>query len=258
MIDLTQIHRQALSAQPYAWALIGDLFTTSDAAALAASFPRDHFKTVRGYDGEKGYEYEARALIHLGAGSLSHAKSLSPAWRRLAEDLLSPAYRAAMTQLTGIDLTTLPVEVNIFHYGPGAWLGPHLDLKDKIVTHILYFNQTWDETEGGCLSILKSADLADAAAVIAPVVGNSAVLVRSDRSWNGVSRVVEGCRRSRRSMTVTFYHPGSVSTLWPPGDRTPLHAYQGTDVEEAVDGASDLWARLRSLGSLWTSSRKTS
>jgi hypothetical protein len=29
-------------------------------------------------------------------------------------------------------------------------------------------------------------------------------------------------------MTITFYRPGSVSTMWPPGDATPLHAYRET------------------------------
>jgi hypothetical protein len=27
-------------------------------------------------------------------------------------------------------------------------------------------------------------------------------------------------------MNVIFYHPGAVSTMWPPGDQTPLHPYE--------------------------------
>lgn len=229
MIDLRRIGEETLATHPYHWACANDLFTPSQAAALAASFPRDHFKTVTGYDGEKGYVYEARSLIHMGAGEASHAADLSDAWRRLAADLLSTSYRRAMTRLTGCDLEAAPCEVNLFHYGPGAWLGPHVDLKDKIATHILYFNQEWDMADGGCLTILRSSDMSDAFAEIAPIVGRSAVVVRSDRSWHAVSRVREGCRRSRRSMTVTFYHPGSVSTMWPPGDATPLHGFEGGD-----------------------------
>ncbi len=111
----------------------------------------------------------------MGADSVSHADCLSAVWRRLADDLLSPAYRAAMTELTGRDLGSVPIEVNVFHYGPGAWLGPHLDLKDKIVTHVFYFNRAWDKTHGGCLTILKSSDISNAVADIAPIIGNSAV-----------------------------------------------------------------------------------
>ncbi|HST50856.1 MAG TPA: hypothetical protein VLJ61_02515 [Pyrinomonadaceae bacterium] len=85
--------------------------------------------------------------------------------------------------------------------------------------------------------------MSDAAASIAPVVGNSVVLVRSEKSWHAVSPVVKGCRRSRLSMTVTFYSPGAVSTMWPPGDATPLHRYDAAD--GAAARSASLWGRLR-------------
>lgn len=227
MIELTRITPAALAVEPYRWAFVDRLFSPADAAALAASFPRDHFKTVKGYDGEKGYEYEARALIGMNAAEPSRAEFLSPAWRRLAEDLLSPEYRRAMSRLTGMNLAELWLEANVFHYGQSAWLGPHVDLEDKIVTHVFYFNEAWAEADGGCLTILRAGDMNEAAAVIPPLVGNSGVLVRSPNSWHAVSRVRDDCRTSRRSMTVTFYRPGSASTMWPEGDATPLHEYRG-------------------------------
>ncbi len=227
MIDLSRINPQALSDEPYKWAFIDRLFTPADGAALVATFPRDHFKTVKGYDGEKGYEYEARALIHMNAAAPSRAGFLSPAWRRLAEELSAPAYRQAMSRLTGLDLAELWMEVNVFHYGQSAWLGPHVDLEDKVVTHVFYFNETWEEAGGGCLNILRSADMGEVVKSIPPLVGNSGVLVRSHNSWHAVSRVRDDCRVSRRSMTVTFYRPGSPSTMWPEGDAAPLHEYRG-------------------------------
>ncbi len=231
MIDLARITRTDLRREPYAWAEVHGLFSPRNAAALAASFPRDHFKTVAGYGGEKDYEYEARALIAMGATHVSHAAELSPAWARLAHDFLSPAYRVALSLLTGRDLTTAPLEVNVFHYGPGAQLGPHPDLPDKIATHVLYFNASWSRDDGGCLSILRSRQPADVAAEIPPLVGGSVVLVRSEDSWHAVSNVVPGCRASRRSLTATFYQPGSVSSMWPAGDTTPLHDYEPPDAE---------------------------
>lgn len=225
MLDLTQIARRTLATEPYEWAEVGDLFAPRDAAALAATYPCDHFKTVRGHDGEKQYDYEARALIGMGADTVAHPEELGAAWRELARDLLSREYRTTMSLLTGRDLTAAPIEVNIFHYGPGASLGPHLDLPTKRVTHVLYFNREWNGADGGCLNVLRSADPGDVAAAILPLVGNSSVLVRSDRSWHAVSRVVDGCGKSRRSVTVTFYSPGAPSTMWPPGDTAPLHRY---------------------------------
>ena len=235
MIDISQISRHKLETQPYGWAEIGDLFSSEDAAALAASFPRDHFKTIL-YYGERDYEYDGRSLIAMGADTVSYPQELSEAWFALARDLLSQDYRGALSQLTGCDLTAAPMEVNVFHYGPGANLGPHSDLEDKIATHILYFNESWNRQDGGCLNILGSADPADVAAEVDPIVGNSAVVVRSENSWHAVSRVVKGCRLSRRSLTATFYREGSVSTMWPPGDKTPLHRFDEADATHKTVG----------------------
>jgi hypothetical protein len=225
VLDFDRIARHPMSTEPYAWSFVNDLYRRQDARALVGSYPHDKFKTVKGYDGEKGYEYEARALIHLHAREMASPEGLSDVWRRLGGDLLSADYRAAMSRLTGIDLSAAPMEAYVCHFGPGAWLGPHLDLKDKILTHVLYFNQEWDKRDGGCLEILGSRDMSDVVAEIPPLVGNSSVLVRSDNSWHCVSRVVEGCVRSRRSMNVIFYHPSAASTMWPAGDAAPLHDY---------------------------------
>jgi len=239
MIDLQRIAANSLATDPYNWAFIDRLFAPADAAALVQTYPRDHFKTVKGYDGEKGYEYEARSLISMGADVASYAQTLSPAWRALAGALMSPGYRKAMSELTGVELESLPIEVNIFHYGRSAWLGPHVDLEDKLVTHVFYFNETWDESDGGCLAILRGGDMAETVKIIPPVIGNSAVLVRSTNSWHAVTRVRDDCRISRRSMAVTFYRPGSFSTMWREGDNTPLHDYTGEH--------SAIGRRLRSL-----------
>ena len=227
MIDLTRISRAKLETQPYAWAAVGGLFSPKDATTLAETYPRDHFKTVAASGGEKDYHYESRALIGMGADAVSHPEALSRVWVSLARDLLSADYRIAMSLLTGRDLTVVPMEVNVLHYGPGGLQGPHPDLEDKIVTHVLYFNRSWDTKDGGCLNILRSADATDIAAEIEPIVGNSVVLVRSRNSWHAVSRVIDRSNRSRRSVTVTFYRHGSISTMWPPGDATPLHEYDG-------------------------------
>jgi SM-20-related protein len=248
MIDLTRISRAALETQPYSWAAVNGLFAPKDAAALAATYPRDHFKTLHAHDGEKEYLYESRCLLPMGGDTASNAEELSDAWRGLAQSLISPDYRAAMSLLTGYDLTSAAIEANVFHYGPGACLGPHLDLAAKRITHVLYFNSAWNPQDGGCLEILRSGDPDDVAAEILPLVGNSVVLVRSDRSWHAVRRVADGCRKSRRSVTVTFYHPGAVSTMWPPGEDTPLHRYDaGEDLEEARPAG--FWTRLRRAAS---------
>jgi SM-20-related protein len=225
MIDWDRFAKQTLETQPYRWAVTDRLYAPADAAALAKTFPGDHFKRLSDYGGEKIFEYESRELIGMGASTISEAARLSGAWRALAGDLLSREYRSAMSALIGMDLSEAPLEVNVFHYPAGGSLGPHPDLSDKIVTHVLYFNESWNDADGGCLTILGSSDAADVVYTVSPIVGNSAILVRSENSWHAVTPVVKSCQLSRRSLTATFYRPGSISTMWPPGDHPELHDY---------------------------------
>jgi hypothetical protein len=230
LINLGYIRHHRLETNPYRWAAINNLFNQVDVARLAATYPCDHFKLLATNDGEKDHQYEVRALIGMGADVVTYRDDLSDAWQALAVELLSPAYRAAMTELTGCDLSSAPMEVNVFHYGPGGSLGAHRDLPEKLVTHVLYFNQSWNAANGGCLRILSSSDLTDVAAEIPPLAGHSSVIVRSQNSWHAVTRVAQECGSSRRSVNVTFYRPGSVSTMWPPNDITPLHRFEAADL----------------------------
>jgi len=227
MLNLQRIAEKKMESKPYQWAFIDQLFSPENAAQLAATFPRDKFKKVAGYDGEKGFEYMSRSLIHMGAAVPSYPEGLSPAWLALANDLLSPEYHAAISKITGCKLNAAVLEVNVLHYGSGAWLGPHLDLKAKLVTQVLYFNESWNPKDGGCLNILNSSDPSDVVAEIPPIVGNSSLLVRSKKSWHCVSRVAQGCEISRRSVNVIFHERGSVSTMWPPRESPVLQDYVG-------------------------------
>jgi len=222
MIDLDRISRSHLETEPYQWAAIDRIFSAGNASALARTFPEDHFKRLADYDGQKPFEYEVRCLIRLGETAASRANLLSPTWRALANDFLSPAYRAAMSSLTGLDLSTTPLEVNVFHYPPGGLHGAHPDHANKVVTQLMYFNETWNQEDGGCLTVLRSSSTDDVANTVSPLVGNSAVLVRSDNSWHAVSPVAKGCHISRRSLTATFYRHGCVSTVWPSWDQVLL------------------------------------
>lgn len=216
VIDLNRISGSHMQTEPFRWAAIDGLYSPADSAALAATFPTDGFKRVADHVGEKKHDYMVRALVRMSANSVSGRSGLSSVWRALADDFLSDDYRRAMGELIGVDLSDAELEVNVFDYPPGGLHGAHTDHRDKIVTHVLYFNDSWNDDDGGCLLILKSPDMQDIVTHVSPRVGNSAVLVRSDNSWHAVSGVARTCQLSRRSLTATFYYPGHVdSTVWP-------------------------------------------
>ena len=225
VISFDRVRAATMQESPYRWGVVGDLYDPADRQALIDTYPVEPFATISGDDGEKSYEYEARCLVAMGGVAPWRPDLLSESWFRLATDLCSRGYRAALSELTGRSLDGLIMEANAFHYGPGSWLGPHVDLPEKILTHVLYFNDTWDAGDGGCLRVLASGDDSDVVEEVLPIAGSSVVVVRSDVSWHAVTRVDPSCRDSRRSVTVTFYPPGAVSTMWPPGNPPRLHRY---------------------------------
>ncbi|CAB5714425.1 Predicted proline hydroxylase [Delftia tsuruhatensis] len=225
MLNFNQILNCQLNTIPFRWAEISGLYSPENCALLSQTYPTDHFRTVEAYGGEKDYRYDARSLIPMGEKNISRPEFLSPGWMEFAQDLISDDYRSAMSSLTGIDLSHFPMEANLYHYGSGALLGPHRDLPEKKVTHVFYFNENWLAADGGCLAILNSSNAKDVAALVSPNVGNSVAFVRSDESWHEVTKVSARVRASRRSVTVTFYQPGSISSMWPPGSEMELHDY---------------------------------
>jgi hypothetical protein len=239
MIDFGAFDDTTMESDPFPWAVVSGLFGLEDARRLVDDYPMKSFRTIEAYGGEKDYKYDVRNVVAMD-NSVSHLDDLSEPWRELAEDLRSPHYRESLTALTGVDLAGLVMEANVYHYAPGAMLGPHCDLPEKVLVHVLYFNDDWEESMGGCLAILRSADPSDVAAVVLPNVGSSALFVRSDNSWHEVRRVAEDCHESRRSLVVTFYEKGSRSPMWISGEKYSQHTFG----DEPEPEPTSVWTRL--------------
>jgi hypothetical protein len=184
------------------------------ATHLARTFPLDEAEVRDGTDGRRSWRYQVRSLLHMGTQTPTRSHALGPLWRQLADELASPAYRDAVGCLTGIDLGDLDLEVNLFSYGLGAYQQPHPDLPEKVVTHVLWFNEDWEASHGGCLRILRSRDEDDIARELLPSLGWSAVFVRSASSWHSVTPVTGDAPADRRALVATFHRPGSVSSMW--------------------------------------------
>ncbi|WP_200935077.1 2OG-Fe(II) oxygenase [Brevundimonas sp. Leaf363] len=226
VLNFDSLAATELQHEPFDWAFANRLYTAEDAEVLARTYPVDHYKSVaRLSGGEKSYTYEARPLIHIDSTDVAFEDHLSDTWRQLARDLASPAYRTAMSRLTGLDLSTAPMEAYVCHFGPGAWLGPHADLKTKILTHVFYFNSEWRAEDGGCLHVLRTKNEDDKVDTVLPLVGNSSIIMRSDTSWHSVSKVESGATESRRSMNVIFYNGDQPSSMWPDGETPSFHDY---------------------------------
>lgn len=217
ILDLDALGSATLDERPYRWGHVGPLFSPTDAARLSATVPLIGAEERADSDGRRAWSYFVRPLVAMGGSNGVRPHELDPAWRALADDLGGPRYRAVVSRLTGVDLSELDLEANVFFYPQGGYQEPHPDLPEKVVTHVLWFNEGWEAHFGGCLRILNSHDPDDLHCELLPSLGWSAVFVRSEYSWHSVTAVADDAPLGRRAVVATFYRPGSTSTMWPHG-----------------------------------------
>ncbi len=117
-----------------------------------------------------------------------------PGFQTLIDELQSPAFRQQVEAKFGIDLSSLPIRINVWGYCGRDNGRIHTDTKSKVITVLLYLNRDWPH-EGGRLRLLRSAtDLEDYATEVPPMGGNLLIFRRSEKSFQG-HKLFQGERR---------------------------------------------------------------
>lgn len=215
--DKAEINKNSV---PYNWIEIKNTFSDVYKNSLTKTYPSDNYRTIFSNSKDRQYNYYVRALVSL-SGNIQHKDSLSESWKLFSEYLISDEYRKFISKSSGIDVSKLRFEANIYKYHKDCFMDAHQDLSDKIITHVIYFNEEWNESDGGCINILNSKNERDVFKKILPVAGNSIMIIRSDNSWHSIDKTI--CNKSRRSVTVTFYKAGSNSPMWIQGEKYELN-----------------------------------
>jgi hypothetical protein len=229
MLNLDAIDRTTMQSVPYSYAVIENLLPKAASLELAASFPQEQFRLSIG----SGYGYlwsdmvasnEDIALMYkfseraspelsdrwrdrIAQGRLSsNLVNLSSPWRQVIEELWTPAYRQALTQMSGVELKDCAMVIGFRRYNLGHCHRPHTDEPSKALTHLLFFNEQWPMEWGGCLRILFDEKPESVFQDIAPLNQFSAVIVRSDNSWHMVTPVASTALQCRLALRIAFFH----------------------------------------------------
>src|SRR5262245_17969337 len=120
----------------------------------------------------------------------------------LLDELNGESFRRSVEAKFSVDLGAAPTMMTVRgHIGKrdGAI---HTDSSTKIITVLLYFNDSW-AADGGRLRLLRSGtDLEDYAVEVPPLGGTLLVFRRADNSWHG-HKLHEGPRRAIQFNWVT-------------------------------------------------------
>lgn len=107
------------------------------------------------------------------------------AFKELLDDLESDEFRAAFEEKFGLDLRGRPTTITVRGRCGTRDGFIHTDSASKIITVLLYMNNSW-EAQGGRLRLLRSGtDIEDVVAEVPPLEGTLVAFRRSDNSWHG-------------------------------------------------------------------------
>jgi SM-20-related protein len=108
-----------------------------------------------------------------------------PAFARFIAELGGADVRAAFAEKFGIDLANRPTMITVRGQARAADGRIHTDTSTKLITVLIYMNESW-EPAGGRLRLLRSPDsLDDAIAEVPPAAGTLLAFRVTPHSWHG-------------------------------------------------------------------------
>lgn len=171
-LDLTAFERTPLATEPFPWLVVPGFVPGPARALLSRDFP---------------------AIDEPGSFPLGDLK-YGPAFHAFVAELRGTALQQAFAEKFAIDLAGRPTMITVRGQARAADGRIHTDTASKLITVLIYMNESW-EAPGGRLRLLRSPDsLEDAIAEVPPAAGTLLAFRVTPQSWHGHAPV-SGPRR---------------------------------------------------------------
>ena len=154
----------------------------------------------RAYDGTRaadngGEGLDGKLRCYVGKENIHEF----PALKRLIDDLMSPATIVEFERMLSRDLSNAFLRVEVIADRKGFWLKPHTDIREKLMSMLVYAN-SWGESEklgtdiyDGNLKLVKTI----------PYRHNLGYLFAPDSdTWHGLE--MKDIRHERRSLLINY------------------------------------------------------
>lgn len=130
-----------------------------------------------------------------------------PAFADLVDELSGPELTRQMADKFGADLPFDSTGITVRKFCEQTDGNIHVDHRTKIISMLVYFNETWT-VDGGQFRILRSPDdIEDYAAEVVPLAGTMVAFRRTDKSYHGHKRYVG----ERRMVQCAWVREGSLA-----------------------------------------------
>lgn len=162
-IDLALLERTRLERAPYPYLIVPGFVPEAARASLAADYPE---------------------IAQPGSFPVSDV-AYGPAFRQFLAEIEGEAMRATFARKFDMDLAGRPTMVTVRGQAQAKDGRIHTDSVTKLITVLIYMNETW-ETPGGRLRLLRSNDsLDDMIAEVPPAAGTLLAFKVTPHSWHG-------------------------------------------------------------------------
>ena len=167
-INLEALRQAELQTDPFDFLVVPDFISADALHEINADYPA--IETAANHD-----------LDNLAAG---------PAFNELMEELQGEAVAKAVGDLFDMDLVSLPTTVTVRKFCERTDGNIHTDHKSKVITVLVYFNESWEHEDGQLRMLRSKGDIEDYAAQVKPLGGTLLAFRRTDHSWHGHTRFV--------------------------------------------------------------------
>ena len=179
-LNLDKLRKARIETDPFMYTIVPGFIGPDTVARVNASYPPIN----------SGGSFPVESL---DAGMLI---------KEVIDELDSAEFEAAIEEKFDVDLSGRPKMYSLRGYTRAKDGQIHTDSRDKIITVLLYLNETWNQP-GGRLRLLRNGrDVDDFAVEVPPDNGTLLVFKRSDSSWHG-HHPFEGPRRSLQMNWMT-------------------------------------------------------
>ena len=124
------------------------------------------------------------AIRHPGSFPLSTLE-YGPAFAAFMDAIQAPAMARAVGAKLGMDLTASPTMVTVRGQSRAADGKIHTDSRTKLVTVLIYMNDSWESPKGRLRLVRSETDLNDVIAEVPPEQGTLLVFRNDPNAWHG-------------------------------------------------------------------------
>ena len=168
LINLNVLRSAELHTDPFDYMVVPDFLSPEVLARVNADYPA--------IDSAANHDLE----------NLSYG----PAFEALMGELREPAFAKTLGERFDMDLVSLPTTVTVRKFCERTDGNIHTDHKSKVITVLVYFNESWNHEDGQLRMLRSKGDIEDYVAQVPPLGGTLLAFRRTDHSWHGHTRFV--------------------------------------------------------------------